>query len=183
MFLFTSIGLLVTCGFLLLGCSTVAQPPVKIEVPLPISASPTTTATMSSSIASPQNLPITAQLLVGNRKISLEVAKTSQEQTIGLMSRTSMPNDRGMLFPFNPPAPTQFWMKNTLISLDMLFIREGKIQNIQTNVPPCKADPCPSYGPPNSVLIDNVLELNGGQAKILGLKVGDRINIQPITTP
>jgi uncharacterized protein len=183
MFSFTSVGLLVTCGFLLLGCTTVAQPPVQIQVPPPISASPITTETMPSSLASPQDLPITAQLLVGDRKISLEVAKTQQEQTIGLMSRTSLSNDRGMLFPFNPPSPTQFWMKNTLIPLDMLFIRDGKIQNIQANVPPCKADPCPSYGPPNSVLIDNVLELNGGQAKILGLKVGDRIDIRSIATP
>jgi uncharacterized protein len=175
MFAFSSCGLLVTCGLLLLGCSTVAQPPVKIEVPPPVS--PTITV---SPMASPQNLPVTAQLLLGSRKILLEVAATAQEQTIGLMYRTSMPNDRGMLFTFAQPGPAKFWMKNTLIPLDILFLRSGQIQNIQADVPPCKADPCQNYGPENTVLIDQVLELNAGQAKALGLKVGDRLNIQSL---
>lgn len=93
------------------------------------------------------------------------------------MNRTSLASDRGMLFPFNPPRPAQFWMKNTLIPLDMLFLRNGVIKSIAKNVPPCKADPCPTYGSPNEE-IDQVIELRGGSALQLGLKVGDRVSVQ-----
>lgn len=129
-----------------------------------------------------QSLPITAQITIAGQVIQLEVANTAQQQAIGLMGRTSLANDRGMLFPFNPPRPAQFWMKNTLISLDMLFIRKGVIKAIAVKAPPCKADPCPTYGSGNEV-IDQVVEVRGGRAAELGLKVGDRISIQFLNKP
>jgi uncharacterized protein len=132
-------------------------------------------------MASPQKLPVTAKLIVNKAVIELEEANSEQEQQIGLMARASMPLNHGMAFNFTPPVPARFWMRNTLIPLDMLFVREGKIKNIQADVPPCKADPCPNYGPDNGELIDRVVELNAGQAKKLGLKVGDQLNIQKIT--
>lgn len=156
---------------LLSSCSTFAQAPVKIDVP-----TPATTATSSSSpIGQPQTLPHTKKLTIGKRTILLEEANSQQEQAMGLMFRRSMPIDQGMLFNFAAPTPARFWMKNTLIPLDIIFIYRGEIKNIQSNVPPCKADPCPSYGPNDTVLIDQVLELNGGQAKVLGLKEGSRL--------
>jgi uncharacterized protein len=130
------------------------------------------------SSAIPQKLRVTAKLIVNNTTILLEEANTPSEQQIGLMMRTSMPANYGMAFNFNPPVPARFWMKNTLIPLDMLFVRAGKIKNIQANVPPCKADPCPNYGPDNGELIDRVIELNAGEAKKLGLKVGDSVNLE-----
>ncbi|MBW4443794.1 MAG: DUF192 domain-containing protein [Plectolyngbya sp. WJT66-NPBG17] len=126
-----------------------------------------------------QILPLTASFNVANQVIRLEVAKMPDEQAMGLMYRTGLADDRGMLFPFNPPRPTQFWMKNTLIPLDMLFLRKGKIRSITANVPPCQADPCPTYGSPTED-IDQVIELRAGRAAELGLKVGDFISIQPI---
>jgi len=92
------------------------------------------------------------------------------------MYRDELPADRGMLFPFNPPLQVGFWMKNVRIPLDMIFMARGEVKWIARNVPPCKADPCPTYGP--SMPIDQVIELRGGRAAELGLKEGDRIEIE-----
>jgi uncharacterized protein len=156
---------------MLWGCSSLALSPTTVPVknnPMP----PVQTLG--------QNLPITAKIVVQKKIIALEVASTPREQMIGLMSRRSMPIDQGMLFEFSQPQPAQFWMKNTLIPLDMLFLNKGTIKNIQANVPPCKADPCPSYGPKSDVLIDQVIELNAGRAATLGLKVGDKLLVQRV---
>jgi uncharacterized protein len=166
----------VLAAFLLSSCSTFAQTPVKIDVPAPA----TTEISSSSTMGQPQTLPHTKKLTIGKRTILLEEANSQQEQATGLMFRGSMPIDRGMLFNFEPATPAQFWMKNTLIPLDIIFIYKGEIKNIQFDVPPCKADPCPSYGPDNTVLIDQVLELNAGQAKVLGLKEGSRLEFLPV---
>ncbi len=125
-----------------------------------------------------QNLPIQAQAMISGKKINLEVAETPQEQAIGLMYRTFLPDDRGMLFSFDPPRKANFWMKNCQISLDMIFIRSGIVKAIAENVPPCFTDPCPTYGP--NMLIDQVIELRGGRAAELDLKIGDQIVIKPI---
>jgi uncharacterized protein len=156
---------------LLWSCSSLALSPT----PVPVKDNP---ALPVQNLK--QNLPITAKIVVQKKVIALEVASTRQEQMIGLMSRRSMPIDQGMLFNFSQPQPAQFWMKNTLIPLDMLFLHKGTIKNIQTNVPPCKADPCPSYGPKPDVLIDQVIELNAGRAATLGLKVGDKLLVQKV---
>jgi len=110
---------------------------------------------------------------LGDRAIGLEVAKTPQEQAIGLMFRTELPDDRGMLFPIEPARNVRFWMRNVQIELDMIFLREGIVQAIIPNVPPCFSETCPNYGP--DVPVDGVIELKGGRAAQLGLKVGDRI--------
>jgi uncharacterized protein len=165
-------SLLITFSLLLTSCGIQG-------LTEPSKPKPTVTSAPESP-AIPQKLPITAKLIVNKTTILLEQANTPLEQQIGLMMRTSMPKNHGMAFNFNPPVPARFWMKNTLIPLDMLFVRAGKIKNIQANVPPCKADPCPSYGPDNQELIDRVIELNAGEAKKLGFKVGDSINfVQP----
>ena len=131
----------------------------------------------SSPTNAGQMLPISAQAEIKGQRILLEVAQTHQQQQMGLMYRTSLAGNRGMLFPFDPPQPVSFWMKNTKIPLDMIFLREGRVKSIAANVPPCTADPCPSYGPKNTIIIDQVIELRAGRAAELGLKVGDRINI------
>jgi uncharacterized protein len=176
----------ILAAVLLSSCSTFAQTPVKIDVPKPVttntsspSASESANAS-SSAMGQSQTLPNTKKLVIGKRTILLEEANSPQEQAIGLMNRRSMPIDHGMLFNFEPATPAQFWMKNTLIPLDIIFIYKGEIKNIQFNVPPCKADPCPSYGPNNTVLIDRVLELNAGQAQVLGLKEGSRLEFLPV---
>jgi uncharacterized membrane protein (UPF0127 family) len=120
-----------------------------------------------------QLLPVSVNAILGDRAIGLEVAKTPQEQAIGLMFRTELPDDRGMLFAIAPPRNVRFWMRNVQIELDMIFLREGVVQAIIPNVPPCFSDTCPNYGP--DFPVDGVIELKGGRAAQLGLKVGDRI--------
>jgi hypothetical protein len=139
-------------------------------------------ADSSLKIAESQNLgqvlPIAAKAIMGGETIELEIAKTIPQQALGLMYRTSLPDNRGMLFPFAEARITQFWMKNCLIALDMVFLRDGKIVAIVANAPPCKSDPCPVYGP--SIPIDRVIELRAGRAAELGLQVGDTIAIEPV---
>ena len=164
-------------GLLLASCSAGASSPFGGEAKPSSSpqASPSTLTTPSLG----QILPLSASFKAANQVIKLEVAKTPEEQEIGLMYRTSLADDRGMLFPFNPPRPTQFWMKNTLIPLDMLFLRKGIVRSISANVPPCKTDSCPTYGPPTEN-IDQVIELRAGRAAELNLKIGDFIAIESI---
>lgn len=120
-----------------------------------------------------QVLPISTTATISGRTIGLEVARTPVEQTIGLMGRTELAADRGMLFPVDPPRIVNLWMKNVPINLDMIFLRDGIVQAIFANVPPCTAEPCPLYG--SGVPVDAVIELRGGRAGELGLKVGDQI--------
>ncbi|CAD5912444.1 hypothetical protein PCC9214_00128 [Planktothrix tepida] len=122
-----------------------------------------------------QMLPITAQAKIGGQVIQLEVAKTPQQQALGLMYRTALADDRGMLFPFDRPRVVGFWMKNCKIPLDMIFLRNGVVKAVQVNAPPCQQEPCPTYGP--DVAVDQVIELRGGRSQELGIKVGDRIAI------
>ncbi len=116
-------------------------------------------------------------MTVKGQTILMEVARTPEEQTIGLMYRTQLAPNRGMVFEFSPARPVSFWMKNTLIPLDMVFVTNGVVKHIGTNIQPCKADPCPGYGPGAGINIDRVVELRAGRAAELGLKVGDRLNI------
>lgn len=163
-------------GVWMMGCST----------SVPMAAQPETTATPSQTTAGEavqvtttgQTLPIAATVNVSGQTIQLEVAQTPEQQAMGLMFRTKLDADRGMLFPFTPARPVGFWMKDTLIGLDMVFLRNGKVVAVASNVPPCKIDPCPVYGPQTAV--DQVIELRGGRAKELGIKTGDRLNITTV---
>lgn len=122
-----------------------------------------------------QILPITAQAQISGQKINLEVTSTPQQQAMGLMYRAELADDRGMLFSFSPARKVAFWMKNCLIPLDLIFMNSGIVEAIQNKAPPCLTAPCPTYGP--DVEIDQVIELRGGRALELDLKVGDQIKI------
>ena len=101
----------------------------------------------------------------------VEIARTGQEQQTGLMNRESLAPDRGMVFPFESPRMASFWMKNTLIPLDMIFVRaDGSIANIEANTVPLSLDPVYSNGP-----VGAVLEIAGGRSAELGIKPGDRV--------
>lgn len=124
-----------------------------------------------------QRLPISAKAqFASGEVVQLEVTRTPAEQSLGLMYRQNLPDDRGMLFSFSPARPVSFWMKNVVIPLDMVFLRDGVVRAIATNVPPCKQDPCPTYGPEGT--IDQVIELRGGRARELGIKVGQQVKIE-----
>ena len=93
----------------------------------------------------PQQLPIAARwCLASQRCIDLEVARTPEQQRIGLMQRSRLPALRGMWFPFDQPRPLSFWMFNTIAPLDMLFLRGGTVIAIAKDVPVCPPLHCPS---------------------------------------
>jgi uncharacterized membrane protein (UPF0127 family) len=158
-------------GILLMGCS----PPTTAK-------SPAVTAELSTKtlVNAGQNLPISAlATLPKNTKIELEVARTQEQQQMGLMYRSALPANRGMLFIFPNAQPVKFWMKNVPVALDMVFLHKGVVQYIQTSAPPCNREPCATYGP--DVLIDQVIELRSGQAKELGLQTGNQVKIDFLT--
>jgi uncharacterized protein len=160
------------------GCSasqSTAAPPAAAggADPAPITAD----NPLSSDLG--QQLPITAVTTLGGQEIFLEVATTPQQQSLGLMYREALPDDRGMLFPMGQPRPVSFWMKNVPVPLDMVFIYDGTIQAIAAAVPPCTAEPCPTYGP-GPQPIDQVIELRAGRAAELGLAVGDEVVVRPL---
>jgi uncharacterized membrane protein (UPF0127 family) len=102
----------------------------------------------------------------------VEVARSAQEQETGLMNRPSLGPDRGMIFPYDPPQPVSFWMKHTLIPLDMIFIRpDGSIAKIAANTVPLSLEPVPVAEP-----IAAVLEIAGGRSSELGISAGDRVD-------
>lgn len=112
----------------------------------------------------------------GNVKLDIEIADDINERSKGLMFRNSMEEFHGMLFVFEAEKEHAFWMKNTLIPLDMIFINSNnEIIDIKYAVP-CESDPCPTYNPSGAVLY--VLETNGNFTKRHGIDVGDRIEIK-----
>lgn len=104
-------------------------------------------------------------------KVIVEIARTPPEQAQGLMHRQSLAPDRGMLFPYETPQEASFWMKDTLIPLDIIFIAPGgAIHRIESNAVPLSLEPVPS-----GTAVEAVLELAGGRAAELGLAPGDRV--------
>lgn len=105
---------------------------------------------------------------------SVELALTPEEQAKGLMHRTSLSENAGMLFYFGANAPRSFWMKNTLIPLDIMFVKlDGTIHHIHANAIPQDETPIPSNGK-----VGAVFEINGGLSQKLGIKPGDKIKHQ-----
>jgi uncharacterized protein len=159
----------ITVSVFLLSCTTAPNAPTA-QTPAP------------TALATPnQTLPITATATFKDQVIQLEVAQTPEQQEIGLMNRPPLPDDRGMLFPFEPPRPVVFWMKNTPSSLDIVFLLNGEVKAIAANAPYCAADPCPTYS--SNATVNQVIELRAGRAEELGIKVGDRLTIESISTP
>ncbi len=103
----------------------------------------------------------------------VEVVDTPETRAQGLMFREYLPADEGMLFIFEEELIYSFWMKNTLIPLDMIWINSDfEVVHIYENAEPCEEDPCPSIDPGVPALY--VLEVNAGKAREIGLSVGDR---------
>jgi uncharacterized membrane protein (UPF0127 family) len=135
----------------------------------------------------PQQLPIEAQwclkattlrpVVTSGPCIELEVARTQQQQSWGLMGRPPLAPLRGMWFPYDQPQVVKFWMHRTPSPLDMLFIRDKRVIAIEANTTPCPRLPCRSYGPDEPA--DGVVELAAGEASRLGLQVGSAAVIRP----
>jgi uncharacterized membrane protein (UPF0127 family) len=118
--------------------------------------------------------PRFAMVYVQDKPFRVEIADTPEKHARGLMFRTCLKEGYGMLFVFADDEPRSFWMKNTLIALDMIFINaDRQVVDLFHSVPPCPGDPCPSYS--SALPARYVLEVAGGQAKKLKLKIGDKI--------
>ncbi|KGQ22941.1 DUF192 domain-containing protein [Thermus filiformis] len=105
--------------------------------------------------------------------LKVEVADTPERQAQGLMFRTHLGEDEGMVFLFSAPTAGGFWMKNTLIPLSIAFFdRQGVVLRI-LDMAPCKKDPCPVYYP--GVVYQGALEVNQGWFARRGLKEGARV--------
>ncbi len=107
----------------------------------------------------------------GPVEFTVELALTPEQHAKGLMFRTELPERHGMLFDFGYEQPVTFWMRNTLIPLDMLFIGgDGVIRHLHERATPLSEEPIPSRGP-----VRAVLEIAGGSARRFGITVGDRV--------
>ena len=123
----------------------------------------------------PQPTLRTTKLTAGIHVITAEVAATSQARTIGLMMRERLAPNHGMVFVFEDKSQHCFWMRNTLIPLDMIFVRaDGTIANIEANTVPYSEEPMRSAG-----RVAAVLEIAGGRSAELGIKPGDAVNWSP----
>ncbi|HEY1837059.1 MAG TPA: DUF192 domain-containing protein [Rhizomicrobium sp.] len=133
----------------LLGCAATPPP----SAPLPVSS-------------------ITIDTALGPVKFRVEVAADDVSRDYGLMNRKYMrPND-GMLFDFQQPSQVSFWMKDTILPLDMLFVRaDGTIANIKHDARPFSLLPIPAAEP-----VRAVIEINGGRAKALGIEAGQTVH-------
>jgi len=117
-------------------------------------------------------IPLKVTTSSGAHVFQVEVAASEREQARGLMFRNAMGADEGMIFPMTPPRAAAFWMRNTVIGLDIIFIgADHKVLNIAANAVPYDETPLPSAGD-----AAGVLELNAGRAAQIGLKPGDTVN-------
>jgi uncharacterized protein len=108
--------------------------------------------------------------------VVVELAISDAARARGLMFRSALPENRGMLFMFPESGIHGFWMKNTFIALDIVWIDEDlRVVHLERNVPPCTSEPCPTYAP--AVPATYVLEVEGGEAERLGLEPGARVEL------
>lgn len=114
---------------------------------------------------------LVAHTATGDHAFTVEVVDTPEDRAQGLMFRQSLADDAGMLFDFKENRPVSFWMRNTFIPLDMIFIRpDGTVANVHVNARPHDPTGIPSDGP-----VQFVLEIAGGRSVEIGLKAGDRV--------
>lgn len=107
----------------------------------------------------------------GKARFTVEVADNASERSKGLMGRMSMPMGSGMLFVYHRTQPVSFWMRNTMIPLDIIFLDEdGVVVRVHHNAIPFDETPIPSIAPSRYVL-----EVNGGLAKALGITAGSEL--------
>lgn len=118
-----------------------------------------------------KRVPLTIHSASGDHRFKVDVAATPEQQQRGLMFVRSLVPDQGMIFLYDPPQNVAFWMKNTFIPLDMIFIRtDGRIARIAANTTPHSLDPVPSGEP-----VVAVLEIRGGRAAELNVREGDLV--------
>lgn len=115
---------------------------------------------------------------VEGQKYAVELAIDEPARQRGLMHRDSLPEQQGMLFVFADEQPRAFWMKNTLIALDIIYAdKDGHVVQVLRDVPPCRSASCPSY--PSRAPAKFTLELNAGESERSGIKTGSTLVLSP----
>ncbi|MEM8695373.1 MAG: DUF192 domain-containing protein [Pseudomonadota bacterium] len=153
----------------LLGCRAESQLPADPPATEAAASEPAASADAETAV---ETIPVTIRTESGDHRFDVETAITPEEQRRGLMFRESLPENGGMIFPFDFPTLASFWMRNTLIPLDMIFIRaDGVITNIARETEPYTLD---SYYSTEPVIA--VLEIDGGRAAELGIDAGDLVS-------
>lgn len=133
-----------------------------------------TASTVTQSEAGLDVVPLAIMSGGRTHRFRVEVARTSEQQSRGMMYRARLTPDRGMMFPMSPPRPASFWMKNTPAALDLIFVgADGRIESIAADAVPLSEARLESVGP-----VASVLEIAGGRAAELGLQPGDRVEWQ-----
>jgi uncharacterized membrane protein (UPF0127 family) len=155
---------------LVLACTKPSAPP-PAETAAPPAPATTTTTTIAPAASGPR------VVFPNGFTVAVEIAATPELRAQGLMYRDHLEPARGMLFFFPDDGVYDFWMKNTMIPLDMVWIDAGRtIVHIKSDVPPCRVDPCPSYDP--GVEARYILEVAGGEAARRGFRVGDVLRFE-----
>jgi hypothetical protein len=153
----------------LAACQAESQPSQNAAPPAAVAAQPATAAVSGLPL-----IPLEIRSAGKVHRFTVEVAATEEEQAYGLMNRTQLGPNEGMIFPMKPPRPASFWMKNTLIPLDMLFIRaDGSIARIAANTVPHSLAPTGVSEP-----VAAVLEIPGGRSAELGITDAARVSWQ-----
>jgi uncharacterized membrane protein (UPF0127 family) len=116
-----------------------------------------------------------SELTIGTAALHVDVAATPEARARGLMGRTELPSDQGMAFVFSQPTTERFWMKDTLIPLSIAFWDERNRVVAILDMQPCRADPCPTYGPDRPYL--GAVEVNLGYFDHHGVQVGDHVEL------
>jgi uncharacterized membrane protein (UPF0127 family) len=169
----TSLLIVVLCSIIavstLAGCVTT-------QTGTPTNTNSVTTAASGSSATTASKAPTAYRVTVGNVTVYAEAADTFAEREMGLMNRTYLNEDAGMLFIFPTPQQQSFWMKNMRIPLDIVFITaDNHVLEIYASVPPCTGDPCTLYT--SSAPIQYALEVNSGFCARNGIVSGDPVVI------
>lgn len=147
------------------------MPLVRRLLPLPLALGLILVLVLSVPVQAGDLDQLTIKTDSGTHRFVVELALTGEERAVGLMHREQMDEDAGMLFRFDTSRPVAMWMKNTLIPLDMIFIRaDGTVANVHQNAVPHSEKVIGSGEP-----VLYVLELNGGIAEKVGIKPGDRV--------
>lgn len=155
------LALAAACALLVSGCS-----------PQPATQPTPTPSAAVHPVSGLGVIPLTVTTASGKRTLRVEVAASEAEQARGLMFRTELGPDEGMLFPRNPPDVASFWMKNTPLPLDIIFIgTDRKVINVAADTVPYSLDSVMARG-----LTGAVLELRGGRAAELGIGPGTRVD-------
>jgi uncharacterized protein len=161
-------GFATTIGFAFMGFNSIGSKMRPWIVPAVVAV---IFALMSAGAQAASIQPLEIVTKTGVQVFSVEMATTEQEKETGLMYRKELADGKGMLFDFSPEQQVSMWMKNTYISLDMIFIRaDGRILRIAENTEPESTRIIPSGG-----LAKGVLEVIAGTAKKYGIQPGDRV--------